>query len=335
MSPARTEEEWQAEQSEYARAVEHIENTPTDTLLAEGIAAGHVFNGSVCQDKPRGYLWVIWVDSTEPAHFFINLAHNGRLHELPHGWTPTREEAVEAARAKAAALGARVHFGNDYFKAADHVDAGRASWLKRSLDRERRQERAARGVERNKGKRGSNAVEYLYDWSGEKYRIFKRTQQRIYYSRQSEAHPRWLDDGTKFVALTDVDVPYDRTPSNYRAMFSEAGWQRECAARAADAVRRHEEWRQMRRRSWGAAAEEADYRRDHQRDEAEYQRNRRRAGLAPADPADGDDNGRYTVKRCRREMQKHHPDKGGEREQFELWCKRLEVAKATRSRPAD
>jgi len=35
----------------------------------------------------------------------------------------------------------------------------------------------------------------------------------------------------------------------------------------------------------------------------------------------------YPLARCRREVQRHHPDKGGDRAQFELWMKRLKVAK--------
>ena len=35
----------------------------------------------------------------------------------------------------------------------------------------------------------------------------------------------------------------------------------------------------------------------------------------------------YTVKECRSQVQKHHPDKGGDREQFELWMTRLAAAR--------
>jgi hypothetical protein len=35
----------------------------------------------------------------------------------------------------------------------------------------------------------------------------------------------------------------------------------------------------------------------------------------------------YTVERCRREVQHHHPDKGGDRARFELWMQRLKSAK--------
>jgi hypothetical protein len=36
----------------------------------------------------------------------------------------------------------------------------------------------------------------------------------------------------------------------------------------------------------------------------------------------------FTVEECRRQMQKHHPDKGGNAEQFHLWKQRFEEAKA-------
>ena len=36
----------------------------------------------------------------------------------------------------------------------------------------------------------------------------------------------------------------------------------------------------------------------------------------------------YTVARCRREVQHHHPDKGGDRRQFEIWMHRLKRAEA-------
>jgi len=338
MSPVQTEEERRAE---WNRATEHIANTPTAVLLAEGIGEGQVLTGSVCRDAPRGWLWLLCVEWPErwsgKNSLFIELALEHRLKELPHGWEPTEEAAEVAVQKVAVTLGTSANPSRGAYHSAI-----RSTWLKRDLDRDRRKERAARGAERNKDKRGSGTVEYLYDWRSDKHRILKRTRQRIYYHRRAERR----DDGTcapdlelegrvSFVSLANVDVPYDRVHTNYRAMYTEAGWQRYCTEDAADKVHRHEEWRQMRRDRWGAAAEESDYRRNHEQDEAEYQRNRRRAGLAPADPADGDDNGRYTVKRCRHEMQKHHPDKGGEREQFELWCKRLEVAKATRSRPAD
>jgi hypothetical protein len=44
------------------------------------------------------------------------------------------------------------------------------------------------------------------------------------------------------------------------------------------------------------------------------------------DALDGIDYG-YTVDECRKALQRHHPDKGGDVEKFHLWRKRLEVAK--------
>jgi hypothetical protein len=38
--------------------------------------------------------------------------------------------------------------------------------------------------------------------------------------------------------------------------------------------------------------------------------------------------GEFDVKECRRPMQKHHPDKGGDPALFRLWRARFEAAKA-------
>lgn len=51
-------------------------------------------------------------------------------------------------------------------------------------------------------------------------------------------------------------------------------------------------------------------------------------GAPEAEAPGAADTEAFTVEECRSQMQKHHPDKGGNAEQFHLWKQRFEQAKA-------
>jgi hypothetical protein len=269
---------------------------PTTAVLIDGIAVDAV-EGSIVQDLPRSWLWILSMPygwGKQPS--VISLNYDGRLQELPHGWEPTREAAVEAVTRKAASLGGISPLWKSTIR-----KGGSASSLKSRMADERRKERATRGPERNKDRRGSNAVEYLYytwtsDYDNEtntgRYRILKRTKERVYFSPH--------DEGVGFGEVYFV--------------------------RFADLQKDGHVWH---RKVWHSRyTEEAHnrWRAEHEAQKAEQRRRtgNRIAGLDPAEPV-------HSVQECRREMQRHHPDKGGRRELFELWCRRLEAAKASRA----
>lgn len=262
---------------------------------------------SICKDGTRGYLWAIFEESNSRSVYegiFYSDLSGSKFLRLQHGWAPSIEAALQAARGRA---------GGDVAQ----VDPGIARSIARVYLLERRKERRERGAQRNAHRRGSHTVEYLYDrYTGAKYPISKKTAKRVYF--------QWTDDSWKDPEerVTSVDraplehgyipdwLQHEPNPEQYREY---GAWSNKAHAKVMtkEHYERHLAQEQERRRRQDEAA----------------RKYRHANGVHVETP---DPPGQWTAKECRRQMQQHHPDKGGDPEQFMLWRKRYEEARARR-----
>lgn len=280
------------------------------------------------KDGSRGYLWA-WVPPelhSAPGldtWWIFRVSRGERARDLlPHGWASTVAEALAAA---SAAVGQRVaRAGGGY---------GGAHAIKREYLAERKTERTAKAAARNQDSRGSSVVEFLYEvscgydeydgqWQWREHltahRIVKRTAKRVFFDQRYEQDGRIYnepyrtgDDGIRYVDAAELERPREHGAPRARCgsgwnsyyLYTELHAQEELARE-----RRGRDEQARRNREW-----QASNGRDGDRER----------------PTDA---GEFSVKECRRQMQRHHPDKGGDAALFRLWRSRFEAAtRAARS----
>jgi hypothetical protein len=133
-------------------------------------------------------------------------------------------------------------------------------------------------------------VEYLYALGYGKFRVLKRTRQRVYFVLDETNRSVW------FVRIADL-----------QKVFGARHW-KVYAASGAHLIT-EERYKQGR--------EDAATRRA-----LNVRRKRGANGVLELAPR--------AVAEYRRQMQKHHPDKGGDRKQFEQWRRRFQAARSGR-----
>lgn len=261
---------------------------------------------SMIKDGHRGYLWAV-CPSHESYYGDADLAPR-----LRHGWAPSEDAALEQARQAAGTPVAR-------------TGSSPAHRICREYLERRRQERRESGAARNRDRRDSHKIEYLYDTDGTTYPITKITPLRVYF--------QWTTDTYK------APEPEDRIAYVSRARLagapSQSAWARRQRAQGYEPPQNPYVYVHARGYFVSVMTKAAyeEYCRDNERRQREQERQREHWRRTHAgenvkvEEVELPPTGGWTVRECRRRMQSTHPDRGGDPAEFRLWRDRYEHAK--------